>query len=196
MNAILPTGKKSNISQIMLFIDRTLWWWLLALVLILTLGWYFIFARPVLTTGHVLQSFVEKNKYESLTAAREQQQKINQVLAEYENFTSQDLLAINQLLPTDKEIPHLIMQFDAMTKESGLNITSLSFSYPDQGKTEDHGIQELLLTVNLDGSDYESLKYLVRLIEKNLRLFDIVSLQYATSGNGFTLTIKTYYFAP
>ncbi len=195
MNAILPTGAKANISKIMLFIDRTLWWWLFGLLLVLSLLWYMIFARPVLTTGHVLQSFVEKNKYETLDAARAQQQIVKQILAEYQRFTNQDLLAINQLLPTAKEIPHLIMQFDAMAKESGLNITSLSFNYPDQDKIVGPGIQELLMTINLDGSDYSALKHLVRLIEKNLRLFDIVALQYSTSGTGFTLTIKTYYFA-
>jgi len=183
----------------MITFNRFLWWLVGALAILMTIVWYAFFVRPLVAQGSVIRMFVEKNKYEALGTARAQQREIEAVLQEFRQFSSQDLTVVGELLPDEQQIPQLILQLDTMAQEAGLVMGAVAFSYPPPAKqavAEASRVESVIITVTMEGKDYTALKQFVTLVERNFRLLDINGLQYAPDGDGFTITMTTYYFVP
>lgn len=108
-----------------------------------------------------------------------------------------DLDKMESFLSSGKKTQDVIVNLEAIAREAGVAIDTLKTSSPQGGNGENFEV----LQVELDtAGQYPTLANLVKLIEKNLRIFDIqeISINQKDSG-GFTvplllsLKINTYY---
>lgn len=114
----------------------------------------------------------------------------------------ENLEKANYILPSGQDLPNLIVQLEALAFGGGLILEQIAFSEiedpqsADQTKPKDHRV--LTISLRLIG-DYPSFENFLKTLEENMRLMDIVSINFSTQlGEGFQflnfdLNIKTYY---
>ncbi len=131
---------------------------------------------------------------------------------DYDAITDVEFAKISQILPEGKDIPGLIVQLEALVRKNGLNITSIDISdVKDNVSRKDTaasatpaGLQELSINLVVTGGTYNKFKELIKSIEQNVRLFDIISLGFTplpddesgqAPSDSFGFNIKTYYIS-
>lgn len=143
--------------------------------------------------------------------------KLEKLIKNYED-NKEDAEKINFVLPSEKEIPNLIVQFEALGAEGGMTIEQIGFSsVEDQAtsratavrtETGEGVVQQTgesaknykTIAVNLKMSgDYYAFKNFLAAVEKNIRLMDIEIINFTSLSSqdsqlfNFEVTLKTYY---
>lgn len=143
--------------------------------------------------------------------------KLEKLIKDYED-NKEDIEKISYVLPSGKEIPNLIIQFEALGAEGGMAIEQIAFSsVEDQAtskaktvrtETGEGGDQQAgesvkdykTIAVNLKMSgDYYAFKNFLLAVEKNIRLMDIEIINFTSLSSedsqlfNFEVTLKTYY---
>lgn len=120
--------------------------------------------------------------------------KVDQLKQIYES-RKEELSKVHYVLSSEKDIPNLIVQFEALTSENGLILENLAFiekrieqgGRVEWGKEEATPIPEvkakevhksLGVTLSSTGS-YQSLKSFLKALEFNVRLMDIKSISFS-----------------
>lgn len=103
------------------------------------------------------------------------------------------------ILPNDQDVPNLIVQLETLANNSGVVLDNVAIIEEEKSKekTSDYGIVNVNLKLN---SSYESFKNFLTIVENNMRLIDISSIDFdAQIGSGgapsfdFNVILKTYY---
>lgn len=133
--------------------------------------------------------------------------KVEKLTKTYEE-NQEDLERVSYILPSGQDIPDLIVQLEALAFESGSIIESVEFSSEkkttkaeqiragEQGVVKDY--RGLNISLNL-ASTYSGFKNFLRLVEENIRLMDVNSIDFSTQSSegsqliNFNLSITTYY---
>lgn len=149
-----------------------------------------------------------ESQEQALLQKEELMAKVERLKDKYED-NEESLKKVNYILPSEKKIPSLIVQIEAMTLEAGLILEKIEFSVASQDKTtkvrtpaqENIGdYKTLRIDLDLIG-DYLAFKNFLELIEENIRLMDIDSINfspnYSEEGElllfDFNTTLITYY---
>jgi len=87
-------------------------------------------------------------------------------------------------LPPEKDIPGLIVQFEALASENGLILESLNFIERTIKKTgeaeeEKKDYKSLAVFLSLTGN-YKSFENFLKALELNVRLMDIKSIEFSS----------------
>ena len=143
--------------------------------------------------------------------------KLEKLIKNYED-NKKDAEKINYALPLGKEMPNLIVQFEALGAEGGMTIEQIEFSsVEDQAiskakivRTETgEGVAQQTgestkdyktIAVNLKMSgDYYAFKNFLVAVEKNIRLMNIETINFTHLSSwgsqlfNFEVSLKTYY---
>ncbi len=150
-----------------------------------------------------LNSEIERH-HQFLQQKQELNIKVNQLKQNYE-AQKENIKKIGYALPEGKDIPNLIVQFEALASENGLILEGLSFDTKQSEKDSESkkAYKVLNVSLSLTGS-YASLKDFLKSSESNVRIMDINSIGFSavavertleTSENMFTFDIElqTYY---
>lgn len=150
-----------------------------------------------------------KEQEEELSEKQTLLVKIENLIKDYQG-SQEDLKRISYILPTGQDLPNLIIQLEALAFEAGLVLEAVDFSAPEEqgvtkaqqvGSSEEIVIkkyQTLNINLKLIG-DYLAFKNFLKLIEENIRLIDIVSVNFSFQSSegfqflNFDLNLKTYY---
>lgn len=138
----------------------------------------------------------------------------------YKKINPADLQKFNGVLPSSYVRERLFGELEEIVGRGGWSINSLEIipekdlSKPAAPSTTGNGgtaasetaqalflnkakdIGQINLTLSLSGIDYAGLKSFLRLIENNLRLFDITSVDFSPTTGVATFKITTYYYQP
>lgn len=171
-----------------------------------------VFILSLVLTGAYL--IVIQPKYQETMAAIqaniEQQQKLLieqqknlaslKVVSElYNQIPASDLEKFNEVLPNNYIKERLFGELDEVISQSGFIVQSISLEKSSADNKEGEEVTaEKTGTINLRLSvsaiDYAGLKRALRLLENNLRLFDIKELSFSAGGNAVDLVLATYYY--
>jgi len=158
----------------------------------------------------LLRSEIKKNQ-NSLKEKEELVLKVNELKEIYDSRKS----AINKVyyvLPVKKDVPGLIVQFEALASENGLILENINFVEKEIKKStaiktgqgtssiEPKQIRKsLIVSLELGGS-YQSFKNFLKALELNVRIMDIKSIDFSLEENeekGWDFTfnpeIEVYY---
>ena len=130
------------------------------------------------------------------------------------NQNQEILKKIDYILPNNSDIPNLIVQIEALAKESGMNLGAVDFKIIEEkisGKaqevrsggtkteaTKDYHTMNISISV---AGDYAAFKNFLRAIEENIRLMDVQSVNFSSgAAEGakagifeFDINLQTYY---
>lgn len=101
----------------------------------------------------------------------------------------------SDILPAEPDLPGLFVQLQAIAEASGLGVGSISFTEP-AGATAPAAGQVASLDVSLavSAGDYGLLKRYLTNLEENLRLLDVVSVNFGAEAEGpYAVQLRTYY---
>ncbi len=133
--------------------------------------------------------------------------KVDQLKQVYESRQN-ELKKVLYVLPVEKDLPNLIVQFEALSSENGLILEGLNFvkqaattrsAAAEDVETEiesqrDYKTQEISLSVS---GSYKSFKSFLEALELNIRLMDIKSINFKAQGEGagftFDILLEVYY---
>jgi len=193
---------------------------LLIMVGILLLGYFFL-VGPKIKTLNDYKNNQLANKQAELKILEDYSIKMSaleNLIEQYKISHQQDLNLLLQALPDKAQLPELIAQLDALVRASGFQLANLSFTEKTYQDTLNKVAREILpeeiqsetanalpdnlmvveIVVNLKSADYPAFKNLLNNLERHIRLFDLISVNFAPAsdagaGSGFTLALRTYY---
>ncbi|MCX6785792.1 MAG: hypothetical protein NTZ18_02995 [Candidatus Komeilibacteria bacterium] len=137
-------------------------------------------------------------------------QKLGELDAKIKSFQEkykQAAVDLNQILPSQAQVPELIAELDALVKQAGFTLNSLDIAEAGKtAKTDEAAdnpdaaavapaspappadnnltnVQPVDITMAVTGGDYPAFKVLLDKIEKNIRLLDLVSIKFSAGGS-------------
>ena len=135
---------------------------------------------------------------DAISKAREVIRLRDELLARYNSIDPAAIDKIRKFLPAGSALSQLFIDIDTMASQSGVIISSIAFteSEPAPASLPEVG-NALSITLKVDGT-YDQFRAFLGLIEKNLRLIDVVSISLVgkteeVAGIGFEVKLRAYY---
>ncbi|MFA5023995.1 MAG: hypothetical protein WC523_03525 [Patescibacteria group bacterium] len=172
---------------------------------------YFFWLRPKFTqTLSAIKADIEM--HEKLYAAQQKKLTNLKAIAElYKKIDKNDLQKFNGLLTDNYVMERLFGELEEIVSSNSFVLDSVKLSRPEEsgdggsagGATAEAAVASQALSpklgqINVDVSiskiDYAGFKNLVKIFENNLRLLDIVKLDFSPSGGTANFTFATYYY--
>lgn len=185
---------------------------LVAGVLILFLAAaYFLFLGPKFRET---QDLIKTNTESQINLYRLSQKKLAtlQAIVEiYKKIDPADLQKFNGILPEAYVKERLFGELEEIVASGGWLLKSVNIEAPDPaaapsvvppaggaetvgGAVADKNLGKINLMLSVSAIDYSGFKNLLRLLETNLRLFDVTQINLSPSGSSADLTLTTYYY--
>jgi Tfp pilus assembly protein PilO len=160
-------------------------------------------ARPM--WDGVLKLRVEQTEVRAALASLRDLEKLrDELLATYDSIPRDKLNRLNEILPTEKDISGILVNFEKMTQERGMLMKKIEFLKEGKSVTPRTTIgqsagpaSEISYSLSVVGS-YEALRSLLLALEQNLRIVDVSTIGFS-SGSGesalwdFAISAKSYY---
>lgn len=128
---------------------------------------------------------------------------IDDLSAKY-NQASADLDKLALAIPSDQQLPELLIQFEEMVKRNGLVTTGIKLENTEEAPKDQIGarrnIKSLSVSVSVDGS-YSGFKGFLEDIEKNVRMMDVSAISFTKPTDEksevakFSVKLNSYYLA-
>lgn len=178
---------------------------IIALILIIIfLGIIFLLDLPIYNKMALLNDKLVKEKAD-LVSQQELLAKVEQLRGVYDDYQNQ-LKKAYYILPKNKEIPNLIVQFEALASENGLILEEINFVEEESKKRSDSeqtqsspvGYKDINVILKLVG-EYPAFASFLKALEYNVRIADVNSIELSsekgdeTSGFSYNVKLKVYY---
>jgi Tfp pilus assembly protein PilO len=139
----------------------------------------------------------DRNK---LAAGKEALASQNKTLADlqklfnnYEDISEANKEKIISMLPSEVDEPGLFALVETLAEKNKMVALAVDISEKDpSADLKNLGLKEVHLAVNLIGGEYINLKNFLGDLETNLRLLDVISVNYTPEAGSVILNVKTY----
>lgn len=183
----------------------------LALLILVLGGYFFVLPKYYQARGATSQTLTLLSA--EAEKRRDYLEALKQLAVNYQKINQAEVNRLKAILPTDKDLPGLFVQLQALAEENNflladLNISeladrqaagSLLAAEPAAAKKSAGGqLKKLAINLNLVGSKssgYPELKRFLDAVEQNLRLFDVEAVYFSPDSPKYSLTLFTYYFS-
>lgn len=200
MKLHLPTAIEEIVSQYFKLLAA------MVVIIICVIGWVLLLSpkyQKIQQTG----GLTYKQSGTELTDAENYLAQLKDLQKTYETLNHEDLADLEKILPEKKDIPGLLIQLEALTKDNGLVMTNIDISEPEENvapvtdtnqslenEFSNQNIRSLDITMSVQGIDsYNKLKVFLQEIEKNIRIVDLKAFQYQEGQQVYALNLGTYY---
>ena len=134
--------------------------------------------------------------------------KLKSYLNNFNKISDQDKEKINVLLPNSGQVEYLLVNMESLVRQRGLMLTSLEITEKEKtkesktrrAKTSESekidlppGVNIITIKMEITGTDYNSLKKLLKEIENNLRILDIDKIGFSPGGTCLSIEMTSYY---
>lgn len=176
---------------------------LAAVVAIFGLSYYFVLQPQYEEIKSGGQYNLETIKND-LAAKNSYRQNLKTMIENYRKLNENETEKINVILPSEKDMAGLFVQFQALAQNNNLLLAGVSINQSAESKSSINAtstfslgsIKKLNVTLNLMGtqkSDYNEIKDFLSAIENNLRIFDIDAVYFNPDSSGYSINLVTYY---
>jgi hypothetical protein len=198
-------GRSLRVKEFNKFLDDY-FGWIVAVVVILVFAletWALLLPKYEQTVRFI--DSIDQQQSLDVTSKQTELDKINQLIAAYNKIDKKYITKVNAIAPAVQNKEELFSELNYLVSVNQLILQSISLSsastYQDQGllpiESDQSGISDRLQTVTIGlsvkGTSYEAFKNFLASLENNLRLMDILSIQFDPQGQSTSLIINTYY---
>jgi|SRR3989344_1968740 len=168
---------------------------LLVMVIIFAAGYFFLINPKYQEIKTKIGDIGTKEEEQS--SLQDKLIQITKLRSAYKSISLDGLERINMALPDSPSKDELLPQLETLISQNGLLLTSLQVD--DLQKSDDKtdqkatGIGKIKISMNIVGTDYYNFKNILSVLEKNLRLLDVVSLKFSPTEESASLEVITYY---
>lgn len=150
--------------------------------------------------GDITAALLSREQSQDNLAQRKKlTENLERLISQY-NERNSDIASLGKAVPSDQNIPELLVNLEAIASENGLIFGSVNFKPKD---LKAPGVKTLIAEIRVKGSYPDFLNYL-KILEKSLRIFDVMSVSFSGVSPGqigakindleFNLTVNTYYY--
>jgi hypothetical protein len=195
----MPSRVQKNNNFLNLFLNNYFNIIMVFVVIICLIGAYFIVIKPKYDeTMAAIQSNLEQQQ----TLFNNQQKKLStlKTISDlYNKIPSSDLNKFNGVLPDNYVKEQLFGELGEMITQNGFILNSVEISKNDAAAADTTIVQNpkvgvINVKLALSAVNYQGFKNLLKLMENNLRLFDVTAVSFSPGGNSASLTLSTYYY--
>lgn len=116
----------------------------------------------------------------------------------FNKITEDDLRQLEKVLPSQAEIPHLVIELKDFVKNSGLEVYSLDVGPMSTNAATQAvagtAVKNLAITLVVGGLDsYSGVKNFLDAMSNNLPLVELNSFSYSPAASEYSLNLTTYY---
>lgn len=186
-------------------------WLVVVIVILMLVGGYFWVIKP--KYQQTLDSIKTelKLKKQSYLSKKEKMKKVNKLASVYNDMGHQKIERINTFLPTGRDYEQLFTEMDSLVSQNGMILNMMSISAGGEKSRQDQTGQQgenslqrdlpsevktVKMNLEVTGTDYSGLKSLISSMENNLRLMDVVEVNFSPNKKTVQLVVWTYYFNP
>jgi Tfp pilus assembly protein PilO len=169
-------------------------------ILVLLAG-YLVLFNPA------LKSLKQANRAQLLAeekaAKAEHLAALDELEANYKSIPEEDVKRITAMIPSEEDFPGLMAVLEALSLSADVNLPGMNFSKgaasadgsaPAGEVTSIDGVLPISISLNVENANYERFKLFLELLEKHLRLFDVLRVSLNPSSAQYTLQMQTYVF--
>jgi len=204
---------KMNLGEMIALLVVKYFNWLVAFLVILVLvsgGWIYI--KPQYEYLQEVKTTITEEKEAELAKLQQQFFQLSGLRNVYDNLVATyqtDINKINQLLPDALGQEELMAEMEMLVERNGLLLKSLTIEEIKEAKVlvtpateikpEDKadslpsGLGKARVNLEVMGVTYGGLKNFLATIESNLRLLDIINLDFSPPGETLNLEILAYF---
>lgn len=179
---------------------------ILSLVVVLGLIFvYFLFIGPKFsTTRQVIQDNIANQKV-LYSQQKKKQNTLKAIAKTYSEIPGSDLQKFNTVLPSAYPQETLFGEFEEIISKGGWILSSVKLVSDDEGGdssslkkfaemtgSDDPRVKSINVALQIQAIDYAGLKTLLKMMEGNLRLFDVVEINF--TGESAEIILNTYYY--
>jgi hypothetical protein len=200
--------KKNGFKKILLmFLKNIVVTVIIIIGLVFLIGVYF-FLFPKYKEIQAMANIDFQDQETKYQAKAKELAEIKKIKSDYREILPEDLDKINFIFPSEPDQKELFGYIDKMLSRNGYILPSLSIvvdgnspalgpkigsdGTAGESNLRDNGIGVITIGFTISGVNYAGLKSLLNQIENDLRLFDIVKLEYNPAGS-LSLVMNTYY---
>lgn len=200
----LSQGQEEKNRKMSIWLENKFNFIVLIIILFILIISYFALIKP--KYNFILSSLKDNIiQQEKLYLSQEQRLKnMQSSIALYYKLNDKDLARIELILPDKYAKEKLYGDLEDLSSQLGLSINSLNLKdlaitdaaprADERAKALPDNLGIIEIELELANTDYIALKSFLRLLESNIQLFDIVSINFGDSGDDASLVIHTYYF--
>lgn len=179
-------------------------------VLIVAIGYFFVIQPKKESVKKNIET-LNSQKQEEKDSLVKTIENFSAYIDSYNQLDSGLLGQISLMLPDESDEDKLFLQMEYLFKKNGFFLRNLSVAKQapkalnsrqksreeESGQAVNQGVPgvgEIILEVQLDALSYEEFKKLLALLEDNLRIMDVVDINFVEGAEDvIDLKIKTYY---
>lgn len=205
---------KKTEQKLNFFFNRYFKWFVLLIVLAFLVAGYFVVIKP--KYQQTIQSIQRHVKLQSQNylVKKENLEKAKELISVYNNTDNEKIRKINTLLPTDPSHEELFTVFDDLTSRNGLVLNRMDIFLASEKEEESRSrigkkkegaqlmernlpeyIKKAEISIEVLGTDYAGLKSFLTSLENNLRLVDVVNINFDPGRESAELQLWTYFFS-
>jgi len=137
---------------------------------------FFLLILPIFDQTRMLKGAIEQRSM-ILDELQEVSNRVAELTSEVER-NENSIVKLDQLLPKRKEVSEILVTIESIVSSSGLLLSELNLSEPTG-----QGGGKINVNIKLSGN-FNSLMTLLDLLEKNLRLIEISTMDIAAESGG------------
>jgi hypothetical protein len=190
---------QKNQNSVNLFLNNYFNIIIVFVVILVLLISYFVVIKPKLDTT---LATIQANNEQQQKLYDDQQKKLAnlKIISDlYNKIPATDLQKFNGVLPDTYVQEKLFGELAEIITQNGFLLNSIAIAKSDKPETNaastlsaDVGV--ININLSLSAINYQGFKNLLKLLENNLRLFDITEVNFSPGENSASLTLATYYY--
>jgi len=119
-------------------------------------------------------------------------QNLQKLKAISEQIEAQGATGVNNILPSDKDIPTLFATYEAIAHTQGVELGSVDIVTPADASKQS-GLNQLQVSLRMSGVRYATFKTFLKSLESLQRVADVKSFGYDAKSGFLNIGLTTYY---
>lgn len=197
--------RKILIQQVNKFFSTYFNWVIAGIVVTIFASGFFFLLWPKYTQAVNFVNTTNQQQLDDTSSKQVELDKINKLISTYNGIDQKYVDKINAISPHIQNKEELFSELNYLVSVNQLSLQSISLKtdeeYKDQGlvaappqqKAIGNTLEQVSISMTVQGTTYESFKNFLSSIENNLRLMDIISVDFSPGGEQTTLQMTTYY---
>ncbi|MBI4122114.1 MAG: type 4a pilus biogenesis protein PilO [Parcubacteria group bacterium] len=191
--------------------QRSPWLWTGAAILVVSAAAFAFIVYPQWTKVGAGREFDTASLEQTYQDREKTLNQLKALSGNYEKIDAENISLLSSILPTSKAIPELLAQLEAIARQSGVSLTSVSLAEVDEkGSTlkqtleaevgggkktvkKDNKIRQMNVQMQVGANRYPVFKQLLEQLQSHTRLIDVESYLFASDQDSQALTLKVYY---
>lgn len=181
--------KKLFKKKLNIFLNNNFKWFMMFVVLLIFVLGYFFILKPKYEETLKLTQVITRRDELDIDKKQQDLESIKDFLLSYSKIEKKYMDKVQKILPSKYNQEELFTEFNHIVSKNELLLKNISIS----GITDLGKLKQISVRLEVSGVDYRAFKNLLHSLETNLKLIDVVNVNFNPTARTSAILINTYY---